>query len=84
MISFSLGIMKKPAWNMKSNHGGLRRHQNPTIKNDFFNPIRSGLFYRLKVQEGVRRDPLKISRTIEGSLMKLSTLIALLKVYQNT
>ena len=49
-----------------------------------FNPIRSRLFYRLKVQEGVFRDPPKISGTIEVSPMKLCTVIVLLKVYQNT
>ena len=49
-----------------------------------FNPIRSGFFYRLKVQEGSLGTPPKISRTNEGSPMKLCTLIALLKVYQNT
>ena len=42
-----------------------------------------GLFYRFKVQEGVFREPPKISGTIEGSSVNLCTLIALLKVYQN-
>ena len=43
-----------------------------------------GFIYRLKVQEVVFRDPHKISGSIQGSPVKLCTLIALLKVYQNT
>ena len=38
----------------------------------------------LSVQEEVFWDPPKISGNIEGSPVKLCTLIALLKVYQNT
>ena len=46
--------------------------------------FRPGFFYRLKVQEGVFRDPLMISGTIKASPMKLCTVIVLLKTYQNT
>ena len=51
---------------------------------NLFNPIQSRLFfYRLKVQGGVFRNPLMISRTIKASPMKLCTAIVLLKAYQN-
>ena len=48
-----------------------------------FNTIQARLFYHLKVQ-GVFRDPFIISGTIKASQMKLCTIIALLKAYQNT
>ena len=46
--------------------------------------FRPGFFYRLKVQEGSLGTPLMISGTIKASSMKLCTVIALLKAYQNT
>ena len=50
------------------------------------NPIQARLFYRFKDArgEGVFRDPLMISVTIKASPMKLSTVIVILKAYQNT
>ena len=44
-------------------------------KYPYFNPIQA---------RGVFRYPLKISATIQASPMKLSTVIVLLKAYQNT
>ena len=49
----------------------------------FLNPIKARLFYRLKVQ-GSLGTPLIVSGTIKDSLMKLCTVIVLLKTYQNT
>ena len=62
---------------------GLLGDSGGMLPRKIFNPIRSRLFYRFKGPGGVFRDPPKISGTIEGSSMKLCTLIPLLKVYQN-
>ena len=51
---------------------------------NFFNPIRSRLFCCLNVQEGIIRDPPEPSGSLQASSMKLSTVIELLKAYQNT
>ena len=49
-----------------------------------FNPVRSKLFYHLKVWEGGFSHPLLISGTIQSIVMKLCTAIVLLNVCQNT
>ena len=48
------------------------------------NPIRSWLYFTVLKVQGVFRDPLKISGPIQGSPIKLCTVIVLRKVYQNT
>ena len=54
-------------------------------RDNILNPIQARLFYPLKVQGGGSlRTPLMISGTIKASLMKLCTVIRLLKPCQNT
>ena len=54
------------------------------MNKEYLNPIRFRPFLLFKGPAGVFMEPLKISGTTEGSRMKLSSVIELLKVCQNT
>ena len=51
----------------------------------YINSIQTSLFFRLKIRGGgLFGAPLMISGTIQANQVKLCTVIALLKAYQNT
>ena len=84
---FSVYLIRIPSLHYSAKIG---LHVPGSLKEQFWtlsgslNPIQARLFLPFKGPRGVFRDPLMISGTITASPMKLCTVIAPLKTYQNT